>query len=154
MDLGDEEMMIPIIQADNTPPGDQAPQGEHVGEHVRFLAKALPDLVDAKLNTEVSMDALTQFPLSACTADVAAWEEDGFVRGGENTVAQQITSGAIPESPENGHGRPTEDADAKTGDASVPRRGNRRNSWEARGPPFSWKKFGTAPEATKFYTKL
>ena len=37
MNLGKEESLIPNRQAGNTPPDDQAPQGEHVGEHVESL---------------------------------------------------------------------------------------------------------------------
>ena len=46
-----------------------------MGENVKALAKVQSDLVDAKLDTEVSLDALMHLAFAACTADVATWEE-------------------------------------------------------------------------------
>ena len=46
-----------------------------MGENVKALAKVQSDLVDAKLDTEVSLDALMHLAFAARTADVAKWEE-------------------------------------------------------------------------------
>ena len=55
MNLGDEEMMSPNRQAGNAPPEDRVPREEHVGEHVRSLARDLSDLADTKLNATASI---------------------------------------------------------------------------------------------------
>ena len=133
---------MPNRQADITPPGDPDPPGEHVGEHVEAPTKVQSGLVDAKLNTKVSLD-------------VGTWAEmTDLSDGGEKTFVRRIIARAGATASEADYGRRAEDADAEARATSIPKRGNRRNSRETRHIEDSREEPAAAPEAVNFSTNL